>query len=67
MDHWRKIDYKMLRCDVIWISQFVMFRSSHRRCSVKKSVLKNFVNITGKQLCWSLLLIKLQPPGLQLY
>ena len=35
-------------------------RSSHWRCSVKKGVLKNFVNFTGKHLCWSLFLIKLQ-------
>ena len=26
-------------------------RSSHRRCSIKKGVLKNFANITGKHLC----------------
>ena len=26
-------------------------RSSHRRCSVKKSVLRNFVKFTGKHLC----------------
>ena len=32
---------------------FSMVRSSHRRCSLKKSVLKNFVNFTGKQLYWS--------------
>ena len=31
-----------------------IFRSSHRRCSIEKSVLKNFVIFTGKQLCWSL-------------
>ena len=37
-----------------------MFRNSHRRCSVKTSVLKNFLNFTGKQLYWSLFLIKLQ-------
>ena len=36
------------------------FRSSHWRCSVKKGVLKNFANVTGKNLCWSLFLIKLQ-------
>ena len=35
-------------------------RRSHGRCSVKKSVLKNLANFTGKQLCWSLFLIKLQ-------
>ena len=36
-----------------------LFRSSHRRCSVKKAVLKNFANFTGKHLCWSLFLITL--------
>ena len=35
-------------------------RRSHQRCSVKKGVLKNFKNSTGKRLCWSLFLIKLQ-------
>ena len=33
-------------------------RSSHRRCSVKKGVLKNFAKVTEKHLCWSLFLIK---------
>ena len=28
--------------------------SSHRRCFVKKVVLKNFANFTGKHLRWSL-------------
>ena len=27
---------------------------SHRRCSIKKGVLKNFAEFTGKRLCWSL-------------
>ena len=36
------------------------FRSSHRGNSVKKCVLKNFGNFTGKHLCRSLFLIKLQ-------
>ena len=35
-------------------------RSSHWRCSVKKGVLKNLANFEGKNLCWSLFLIKLQ-------
>ena len=30
-----------------------------RRCSVKKGVLNNLVNFTGKHLCWSLILLKL--------
>ena len=37
-----------------------IYGSSHRRCSVEKGVYKNFVNFTGKHLCWSLFLIKLQ-------
>ena len=35
-------------------------RSSHRRYSVKKDVFWNLANFTGKHLCWSLFLIKLQ-------
>ena len=35
-------------------------RGSHSRCSIKNAVLKNFAKFTGKHLCWSLLLIKLQ-------
>ena len=31
-------------------------RSSHRRCFVKKAVLKNFAIFAGKHLCWSLFL-----------
>ena len=34
--------------------------SSHRRCSVKKGVLKKIANFIGKHLCWSFFLIKLQ-------
>ena len=37
-----------------------LVRSSHRRYSLKKGVLKNSSNFTGKHLCWSLVLIKLQ-------
>ena len=45
-----------------------IIKSSHRRCTVKKTFLKNFLKIvlknftifTGKHLCWSLFLIKLQ-------
>ena len=37
-----------------------LYRSSHRRCSVKKGVLKIFANFTDKHLCWSLFLIKSQ-------
>ena len=35
-------------------------RSSHQRCSIKKGVLRNFAKFTGKYLCQSLFLRKLQ-------
>ena len=35
-----------------------MKKSSHRGCSVKKSVIRNFAKFTGKHLCQSLFLIK---------
>ena len=35
-------------------------RSSHRRCFIEKDALKNFTKFTGKHLCQSLFLIKLQ-------
>ena len=37
-----------------------LFRSNHRRCSVKNAVLKKFGNFKGKHLSWSIFLIKLQ-------
>ena len=42
-------------------------RSSHRRCSMKKVVLKNFATFTRKHLCWSLFLINCRHEQLQLY
>ena len=35
-------------------------RSSHWRFSQKQGVFENFASFTGKSLCWSLFLIKLQ-------
>ena len=35
-------------------------RSSHCHSSVKKGILRNFANVTGKKLCWSLFLIESQ-------
>ena len=35
-------------------------RSSHKRCSVKKGLLKSFANFIGKHLWWSFFLRKLQ-------
>ena len=34
--------------------QLSLSRSSHRRCFVRKGVLRNFVKLTGRQLCKSL-------------
>ena len=42
------------------------YRSSHWRCSKKVGVTKNFANVTGKHLCWSIILIKFQA-GLNAY
>ena len=51
-------------CEYVLSFYFFCFRkdksSSHWRCSVKKGVLKNCADFTGKHLCWSLFLIKLQ-------
>ena len=44
-------------------SEGILYRSSHRRCSVKKGVLKNFTKFTGKHLCQSLFFNKV--PGLR--
>ena len=48
------------------VSSLAKYRSCHRRCSKKVGVLKNFSNVTGKHLCWSLFLIKFQT-GLKAY
>ena len=42
-----------------------MFRSSHRRYSVKKDVFKKFINFIGKHLCWSQFLINFVNKKLQ--
>ena len=34
--------------------EMTIIRSSHRRCSVKKGVLRNFAKFTGKHLCQTL-------------
>ena len=43
-----------------YLLALIRLRSSHLRCSTKKVVRKNFAIFTGKHLCWSLFLIKLQ-------
>ena len=36
------------------------YRNSHKRCFVKKDILNNLANFTGKHVRWSLFLITLQ-------
>ena len=45
---------------VICISFWRIPRSSHQRCSVRKSVLRNFTKFTGKHLCQSLFFNKVK-------
>ena len=42
----------LLRIELSW--EKVLIRSSHRRCSIKEGVLRNFSKFTGKHLCQSL-------------
>ena len=42
-------------------------KNSRPEVFCKKGVLRSFSKFTGKHLCQSLFLIKLQTPGLQLY
>ena len=56
---WKPLNFCPCLGFLVWITH-ASFKSISRRCSIKKSVLKNFVIFTGKCLCWSLFLIKLQ-------
>ena len=56
---------KLLWCRYCWLWTFSPkaywgpYRSSDRRCSIKKAVLKNFTTFAGKHLCWSFSFINL--------
>ena len=49
--------YKFFRTNISQVELEILrnsstiFRSSHRRCSIKKAILKHFVIFTGKHLC----------------
>ena len=51
--------FPILICNKTAAEAYVQFQK-WRRCSAKKDVLKIFANFTGKHLCWSLFLIKIQ-------
>ena len=57
-----RLNYLILRMyyfvDTALKMKFSIIRSSHRRSSIKITVLKNFAIFTGKHLCWSLSLKK---------
>ena len=53
-------DSRTFFCSGLLWKHELNLRSSHWSCSVKKFVLRNFANFTGKHLCWSLFLVKLQ-------
>ena len=38
----------------IFRPKYILYRSSHQRCSLRKCVLRNFAKFTGKHLCQSL-------------
>ena len=43
-----------------YLPMVIKFESIYQKCSIKKAGPKNFVIFTGKHLCWSRFLIKLQ-------
>ena len=43
-----QVEFEILR------NSSTIFRSSHRRCYIKKAILKHFVIFTRKHLCWDL-------------
>ena len=45
-------------------NKYPVFRRSHLRGSIKKSVLKNIANLSGKRLCMSLIFDKVRPASL---
>ena len=53
-------DAFVLLLHVITSHPHPLWRSSRSQMFFKIDVLKNFANFTGKHLCWSLFLIKLQ-------
>ena len=52
----------MRNSKTLWLSFISIARSSHLRCSIKKWVLRNFTNFTGKHLCQSLFFNKVAGP-----
>ena len=58
---------KGLKCQVRKLEGRVSFRNSRWQMFFQRTVLKILANFTGKHMCWSLFLIKLQVLDLQFY
>ena len=56
-----------MKSSLISLVNFRIYRSSHRRCSIRKGVLRNFAKFTRNHLCQSPFFNKVAGPGLQLY
>ena len=54
------IDAKRCSCFTLYLHLHCIVRNSHRRCCVKKGVLKNVVKFTRQHLCQSLFFDKLK-------
>ena len=58
---------KLFTVSANWRKKKAEYGSNYRRCSVRKSVLRNFAKFTGKKLRESLFFDKIAGLGLQLY
>ena len=54
----KSISKKKLVARLIIFNVTALFRGSHRKCSARKAVLRNFAKFTGKHLCQSLIFNK---------
>ena len=52
--------FPILMCNKTEAEAYVEFKKQPSEVFCKKDVRKNFANFTGKHLCWSFLIIKLQ-------
>ena len=60
---WIRFVYRTLRATILWKGHY--HKNSHRKCSIKKVVLKNFAMFTKKHLCWSLFWVNVIKERLQ--
>ena len=72
LNHVQVCDYRLNKIEKWYITEkckiekensLISYTSSHQRCSINRAVLKNFTILTGKHMCWSLFLIKVQASG----